>query len=147
MSSDDNVPVQNLINTSKKKKIRGRVLEASKHLRNHTRRPRKDEGSARLRDKSYTYKVRIQHAEGPFEEISVCQAAFISFHEITNRSLCTIKWYMKTKGRELHKAETENKPHKSKAEAFYKAKRSAKKKSRKQDDWEAITMDYAKNLP
>lgn len=47
----------------------------------------------------------------------------------------------------MHKAETENKLHKLKAEAFYKAKRSAKKKARKQDDWEGITMDYAKNLP
>ncbi|KAF2899582.1 hypothetical protein ILUMI_06590 [Ignelater luminosus] len=150
-SSDDNVPLQDLINTSKKKRIRCSVLEASKHLSNHTyetgmpcncsnlrcfdvinsskrqalnrnfnkmkdrneqnaylcglismkdicrRCPRKDESSTRLRDKSCPYKVRIQYAEGPFEEISVCQAAFISLHGVTNRRLCTIKWYMKTK--------------------------------------------------
>ncbi|KAF2887172.1 hypothetical protein ILUMI_19001 [Ignelater luminosus] len=62
------------------------------------RRPRKDGGSARLRDKSHTYKVRIQHAEGLFEEMSVSQAAFISLHGIKNHRLCTRKWYMKIKG-------------------------------------------------
>lgn len=49
--------------------------------------------------------------------------------------------------KELRTIETEHKLHKLKAETFYIRKRNAKKNARKQVTFEAITMDYSKNLP
>lgn len=48
---------------------------------------------------------------------------------------------------DLKNLETENKVHKLKATTFYKRKREAKQTARKSDIFEAITMDYCKNLP
>lgn len=49
--------------------------------------------------------------------------------------------------KQLRDIETEVKVHKSKANCFYDRKRKAKKRARKEENFEAITMDYSKNLP
>ncbi|KAJ8912399.1 hypothetical protein NQ315_013465 [Exocentrus adspersus] len=49
--------------------------------------------------------------------------------------------------KQLRTIETEHKLHKLKAETFYTRKRNAKKSARKDVTFEAITMDYSKNLP
>lgn len=49
--------------------------------------------------------------------------------------------------KQLRTIETEHKLHKLKAETFYNRKRNAKKNAQKQKTFEAITMDYSKNLP
>lgn len=48
---------------------------------------------------------------------------------------------------DLKRVEAEAKLHKLRAATFYIRKRIEKKKSRKSNDYEAITMDYCKNLP
>jgi hypothetical protein len=48
---------------------------------------------------------------------------------------------------ELHKKETEKKVHLAKSEKFYSIKRNCRKKSRKNEEVEAITVDFQKNLP
>ncbi|KAF2891949.1 hypothetical protein ILUMI_14224 [Ignelater luminosus] len=146
-SRDDNVPLQNLVNTSKKKKIKGRVLEASKHLRNHTYKTGVPCNCSNLRcfdvinSSERQALIRNFNKMKDRNEQNAYLCGLISMKDICRRRP------RKDKGRELHKAKTENKLHKLKAEAFYKAKRSAKKKFRKQDDWKVITMDYRKNLP
>lgn len=47
----------------------------------------------------------------------------------------------------LKRLETEVKVHKTRANVFYDRKRAAKKKARKEESFEAITMDFSKNLP
>lgn len=49
--------------------------------------------------------------------------------------------------KQLRTIEIEHKLHKLKAETFYTRKRNAKKNARKQTTFEAVTMDYSKNLP
>ena len=49
--------------------------------------------------------------------------------------------------KQLTTLNTENKLHKLKADTFYKRKRAAKNKSMQSEEFEAITMDFAKNLP
>lgn len=77
------------------------------------RRPRNEEGTANLRDNSFTYKIRVLQADGSFREISVCQTAFINLHGITNRRLITLKRYLKECGKSCHdrRGTHQNRPH------------------------------------
>ena len=79
------------------------------------RRPRKKEIEARLRDNSFTYKVRVvDEATKQFKEIQVCQLAFISLHGITNRRIITLKGYLQRQGGSCHdkRGTHQNRPHK-----------------------------------
>lgn len=63
------------------------------------RRPRKGEDSANLRSNAFCYKIRVQNEENNgFQEMLVCQQAFISLHGITNRRLITIKSGLRKEG-------------------------------------------------
>ncbi|KAK9681276.1 hypothetical protein QE152_g38442 [Popillia japonica] len=139
------------------------------------RRPRKHEPEAILRDNSFVYKVRVlNEVTGQFKEVQICQLAFINLHDFNigfgypRSDTCSYCDATKVKveslesklrlvqsGTEgeaklkadLKRVEAEAKLHKLRAATFYIRKRIEKKKSRTSNDYEAITMDYCKNLP
>lgn len=66
------------------------------------RRPRVNELEAKLRDYSYSYKVRTMQEDGIPKDIEVCQKAFLALHGIMNRRIMTLQKYLKTPEHSFH---------------------------------------------